>query len=948
MESAGLTGRKISESLATMFPPSVSFSGLSCLSLDRLSKGLILVLLSICTQSIRAQTNLVELRSFGATAFSGSQPEAKLLAASDGYLYGTTPFGGSSGDGTIFRIRPDGSAFTVLKQLSFTNSGATPYAGVIEGKDGFLYGTTYSGGARGLGTVFKMSKDGLTYTVLRHFGLSFGDGNYPRAGLVESFNGFLYGTTTAGGTSGFGTVFRIARDGSNYSVLRSFAGGENDGDTPNSGLVEGPSQEGFLYGTTHTGGSNDVGTVYRINTNGSSFKVLLSPAATPGSPEAIDGGVIVGRTDGFLYGMSRFGGTNDSGTIFRLDRNGGNFSVLRHFAQFNDAIYPGTQLLEGSDGLLYGVTSQGGTNNNRGTIFTIGRTGTGYKLLHHFGASLGDAFDAASPLIESTNTLYCLTRQGGLSGDGALVRIARTGTNYAVVFGFSSAGGDGFTLEQSLLALDTNDLFGVTRDGGKDGGGTVYRIQRHTTNYTILHHFGPGTTNLLNPSGTLLDGQDGFFYGSALFGGANGFGGVYRLATNGTGFQIVRDFTAIAADGRLASGPLWLGSDGALYGTTRMGGSSSTGMVFRLAKDGGDFLPLHNFTGGNPDGAGPQDGVVEVNGMLYGTTPYGGPADWGVLFRVGTFGDGYQRLHSFGTNATDGIDPSGGLLKASDGRLYGATRGGGTGGLGALYRFDPANSSYAVIVNLTNASTQGQQPVGRLVEGADGLLYGATSAGGSFNVGTLYRVAKDGTGFTTVYHFGGGDSGRLPAAGLALGGTDLFGTTSAGGTANLGTVFRFIAPPPAPTITAHPQSLIVAPGAPALLAVSATGSGTLAYQWQRNGVDIAGANAATHLIESVVFADGGNYRALVSGAGGSAESGNAAVVVFAGTNTGNALQLQLAGPMGRTVTLQARTNLQPATAWQTFSNVVLQGTLRTVTDPQAATRPERYFRAVLP
>ncbi len=931
-----------------MFPPSASFSGLPSVVKGFVKKGVCLLVCLFPLFSLHAQTTLIQLRSFGVTAFSGAQPQGRLLSGSDGFLYGTTPFGGSNGFGTIFRIGRDGKDLSILKQLSFTNSGATPYAGLIEGKDGFLYGTTFSGGARGLGTLYKVSKDGLDYTLLKSFGTSFGDGTYPKAGLVESFNGFLYGTTTQGGSFGLGTVFRLSRDGSNFSVIRHFHGGENDGDTPNSALVEGPNLEGFLYGTTYSGGSNEVGTVYRINTNGSVFKVLLSPSFNPGSPELIEGGVIVSKTDGLLYGVSRYGGTNDVGTVFRLGRTGGGFSIIRHFALFDDAKYPGSELLEASDGLLYGVTPEGGTNGNSGTVFKLNRTTGDYSVVKHFGAFSGDGIEPRAGLIEITNALFGVTVRGGLSGDGALVRLNRDGDNSATLFGFSSAGGDGFTLDQTVLAQPGGDLFGVTRDGGSDGGGTVYRIHRTGTNYTVLRNFGPGATNLLNPAGPLIDGLDGSLYGTALFGGANNFGGVYRIGTNGTGFQILRSFTSLPGDGRQSSGSLLLGSDGALYGTTRLGGGSSTGMVFRLTRDGNEFLPIHDFVSNATDGAGPRNGVAESQGFLYGVAPYGGSSDWGVIFRVGMFGEGYQVLHHFGATATDGLDPSGGLLKASDGRLYGVTRVGGASGFGTVFRYDPSNSGYTVLLSITNAATQGYQPVGRLVEGADGLLYGAMSAGGSFSVGTLYRLAKDGSGFTSLYHFGVPGEGRLPVAGLAVGGDSVFGTTFAGGEANLGTLFQFIAPPPAPTIVAHPLSAITAPGQSLILSVSATASGPVLFQWQRNGVEIPGATASNLLLGPITFTSGASYRVVVSSSGGSLTSTNAAVAVFSGTRSGDALQLQIAGPAGKPLTLESKMDLQSATPWQTFSNVLMQGSLQTVVDPGSAGQPERYFRAVLP
>jgi uncharacterized repeat protein (TIGR03803 family) len=238
--------------------------------------------------------------------------------------------------------------------------------------------------------------------------------------------------------------------------------------------------------------------------------------------------------------------------------------------------------------------------------------------------------------------------------------------------------------------------------------------------------------------------------------------------------------------------------------------------------------------------------------------------------------------------------------------------------------------------------------VGRLVEGADGLLYGAMSAGGSFSVGTLYRLAKDGSGFTTLYHFGIPGEGRVPVAGLAVDGTSLFGTTFAGGEANLGTIFQFIAPPPAPTIVAHPLSAITAPGQSVLLSVSATASGPVLFQWQRNGVEIPGATASNLLLASIGFTNGGSYRVVVSSAGGSLTSTNAALVVFTANRSGNTPQLQIAGPSGRQLMVQSKTDLQSATLWQTFSNVVMQGSLQMVTDPESGVRSERYFRAVLP
>jgi uncharacterized repeat protein (TIGR03803 family) len=932
-----------------MFPPSVSFSGLPSVMKGFVKNGVCLLVCLFPLFSLHAQTNLIQLRSFGVTAFSGAQPQGRLLSGSDGFLYGTTPFGGSNGFGTIFRIKQDGAGFTVLHQFAGPEDGSTPYAGVIEGKDGFLYGTAYSGGADGLGTIYKMSKDAATFQVLWGFGASLGDGGNSDAELLEASNGFLYGTTTSGGKNGGGTVFRIMRGGDKYSTIRDFSmRTAGDGELPNSSLIEGPNQEGFLYGTTDLGGSNDVGTVYKISADGSTFKLLLQPSSVIGSPEGIKGGVVL--KDGLLYGVSQYGGTNDFGTVFRLDREGGNLGIIRHFQQFNDANYPVSGLLAASDGYLYGVSPVGGTNN-LGTVFRLDPANPGgtYQAIKHFGSFQSDGRAPAAGLIEASNLLFTVTTQGGASGDGAVVRMNRDGTDARVVFGFSAAGGDGFTLDQSVYIDPAGFIYGVTRDGGSKGGGTLYRIDRSGGGYTVLHDFGTGSTNLFNPAGPVVGDGSGNLFGTALGGGESGLGGVYGIGTNGMGFRVVRSFTTTVGDGQQPSGSLLIGGDGALYGTTRLGGSSSTGAVYRLTVDGLQFRVLHSFIDAVNDGAGPRNGVVDSGNDLFGVTPYGGSTDWGTIFRTDRFrGTNYSILHHFGATATDGLDPSGGLLKASDGRLYGVTRVGGASGFGTVFRYDPSNSGYTVLLSITNAATQGYQPVGRLVEGADGLLYGAMSAGGSFSVGTLYRLAKDGSGLTSLYHFGVPGEGRLPVAGLAVGGDSVFGTTFAGGEANLGTLFQFIAPPPAPTIVADPLSAITAPGQSLILSVSATASGPVLFQWQRNGVEIPGATASNLLLGPITFTNGASYRVVVSSSGGSLSSTNAAVAVFSGTRSGDALQLQIAGPAGKALTLESKMDLQSATPWQTFSNVLMQGSLQTVVDPGSAGQPERYFRAVLP
>ncbi len=221
---------------------------------------------------ISASGVLTNLCSFSGGT-NGADPEAGLVEARDGNLYGTTSEGGATGTlsggyGTVFQINPDG---TLSNLYSFTlgTYGAFPQAGLAPGTDGYYYGTTYAGGAydfnsQGFGTVFQISTGGALTSLYSFIGTN--DGANPEAGLALGSDGYFYGTTEAGGAytdqngEGYGTVFKISTNGT-LTSLYSFTGG-NDGAYPYAGLVQG--SDGSFYGTTEGGGQGGAGTVFRL------------------------------------------------------------------------------------------------------------------------------------------------------------------------------------------------------------------------------------------------------------------------------------------------------------------------------------------------------------------------------------------------------------------------------------------------------------------------------------------------------------------------------------------------------------------------------------------------------------------------------------------------------------------------------------------------------------
>ncbi|HTA55635.1 MAG TPA: choice-of-anchor tandem repeat GloVer-containing protein [Candidatus Acidoferrales bacterium] len=356
--------------------------------------------------------------------------------------------------------------------------GEEPFAGLVNVK-GTLYGTTYEGGAYnriGEGTVFSITPSG-TETVLHSFGGS-QDGAYPVAGLIN-VKGTLYGTTGKGGANGDGTVFSITPSGTE-TVLYSFKGGPGDGEQPRAGLI---NVKGTLYGTTYLGGncssSGGCGTVFSMTPSGTET-MLYSFKGVSGDGKYPFAGLI--DVKGKFYGTTFEGGANCSGsggcgTVFSITRSGEE-TMLHSFAGDPDGNNPEAGLIN-VKGTLYSTTYAGGTNN-RGTVFSITPSGT-ETVLHSFGGS-GDGADPVAALLYAKGKLYSTTFVGGPNNDGTVFSITPSGTQ-TVLYSFKGGGsGDGESPRAGLVKVKSA-LYGTTGGGGTGCGGsygcgTVYSLSQ--------------------------------------------------------------------------------------------------------------------------------------------------------------------------------------------------------------------------------------------------------------------------------------------------------------------------------------------------------------------------------------------------------------------------------------------------------------------------------------
>ncbi len=378
--------------------------------------------------------------------------------------------------------------FTVLKSFSGFPDGALPLCSPVTDGNSVLYGTTEAGGLSNAGTIFRIRKDGTGFAVLKDFLVS--DGGYPFASLVLSTGGRLFGTTLGGGSSNLGTIFSLNRDGSGFSLLHSFLGG-GDGQNPRSAIIQ--ATDGALYGVTPSGNSSAQGTIFKINPDGTGYSVIF---AFPGLTSGVQPyGRLLEGSDGLLYGTTIAGGTPGGGVVFGIAKDGSGYNILHNFGGSADGGIPSAGLIEASGGVLYGTTSRGGSGN-AGTVFSVSRDGSGYGILRSFSATGGDAAFPQSELIESSDgVLYGSAQSGGAAGYGATFSMNKDGSGYAILRSFLGPSVDGDT-PSSLLQLSNGVFCGTTMHGAGDVG-SVFALSSSPLPPRILSQSLSGTSNLL-------------------------------------------------------------------------------------------------------------------------------------------------------------------------------------------------------------------------------------------------------------------------------------------------------------------------------------------------------------------------------------------------------------------------------------------------------------------
>lgn len=487
-------------------------------------------------------------------------------------------------------------------------------------------------------------------------------------------------------------------------------------------------------------------------------ELMHSWTQTPVNP--ISGGVVEHPTNGWFYGTCQNGGTYDHGLIFRF-RSTGEIESLVHFTSkghINQGSGPIGALTLGTDGKFYGATKAGG-EFNRGTVFSMTAEGVLTTLTNFPPADpVKHGISPTGGLVLGNNGhFYGITQYGGANDQGTVFKITPAG-ELTTLHSFNPSFSSGSQPHGSLVLHSNGYFYGIWSSGGRSGGGAIFRIS-HSGFLTTMAQFGSFNPDFdgTRPGLGLTEGIDGHLYGVTAT-SDNSNGAVFRMTTAGQ-LTLVHEFN-LPSNGRQPYSTLTAAKNGDLYGTAS-GGISDHGIIFKVDKEG-VFTKMVEFTGGSGPCPGSRPCLLLAlgsDGSIYGTTRDGGTylPGTGTLFSVSPEGQ-LTTLAIWGEQGSlpgSGVHPSGRVFVDEDGTIHGATSRGGNFNYGSLYRIEPSGSYYtSALFNGHTGTLQGSRPLSSISRGSNGLICGVTYYGGNFDMGTVY-MGDSLSNLETVVRFNG-------------------------------------------------------------------------------------------------------------------------------------------------------------------------------------------------
>lgn len=635
-----------------------------------------------------------------------------------------------------------------------------------------MWGMT-SWGGDGAGVVFKTDLNGENQEVLYKFpGMT--NGTMPDSyRLCLASNGKFYGTAERGGVSNGGVIYEFEPITKTYTKLYEFVYVGINGSNPYSGVIQGSN--GKLYGLTPNGGLNHDGTIYEFDIATKTYTKLYDFDNANGYP-SVDGGEMMQASNGKLYGVTTSGGIA-WGTIFEFDLSTKVYKKLYSFPQGHYS----RGLTELPNGKLYGVSAQGGTNYS-GCVYTIDLATGAFNTAYDFTNSTLK-LPWCSLALASNGKLYGTASGNGTNNKGGIFRFDPSDNTCTVLYNF-----DGTTSTRSLGLTQASNgkLYGMTSSLGNNDNGTIFEFNLTNNSYNVLHNF--DDTNGRSPASVMVQASNGKLYSTSRYGGNNdnNAGVIFEFNLTGNTYIPVYKFGG-TFNGATPYGSLLQASNGKVYGMTQSGGTNDLGVIFSVDPIQHTFTKLYDFelTNGNS----PEGSLVQgADGKLYGMAR-GGANDKGVIFQFNPTTNVYTKSYDF--DGSNGAYPSsdGSFISASNGKLYGITAGGGTNNKGVIFEFDPSTNTYTKRFDFNGTNAEGGD--GKLMQAANGKIYGTTYSGGINSKGIIFEFNLTGYVYTKLYDFddtnGSGPLGRLAQNTSGK----FYGTTADGGANNTGVFFEF-------------------------------------------------------------------------------------------------------------------------------------------------------------
>lgn len=683
-----------------------------------------------------------------------------LIAQHTPMLWGLTAQGGNDDLGTIYHFNPANNTHYLDHSFANNATGANPEKNdMVNGGGGKYYGMTTNGGLGFCGAIFEWDSTTNIYTQKYNFNSI--DGNFPKGSLFL-YGGKFYGMTSFGGVNNKGVIFEWNPVTNVYTKkidLSSSTGGNPTGSLALYGVK--------LYGMTSTGGTNNKGVIFEWDPNTNVYTTKYNFISASGTTPY--GSLVL--QSGKFYGMTYTGGSNNCGVIFEWDPASGVYSKKVDLAiatgknPYSDLTYYGTK--------FYGLTSLGGVNSC-GVIFEWNPVSNVY--VKKYDLSLANGSYPHGSLAISGTKLYGLTHDGGVNGLGVIFEWNPATNVYVKKKDLNvSLGNNPF----GSMTLIGNDFYGLTNKGGAYDLGVIFKWTGSTNTLVKKFDFNSNNNAGNEPDGSLTF-YSGKFYGMTNRGGAYDRGVIFEWNPLSNTYTKKIDFDSL--NGGNPQGRLVLNGT-KFYGLTSAGGTNNKGVIFEWDPATNNYAKQIDLT--LSGGASPYGSMTLYNSKFYGMTDSGGVNNVGTIFEWDPSTNTFTK--KIDLSFVNGCSPYGGLALSGT-KLYGMTNSGGTDSLGVIFEWDPASNVYTKKLDLDTLT--GGAPYGSMVlNGPD--FYGFTFNGGSYDLGTIFKWNPSTNVFTKEYDFDDINGSNPLETPLFAASGKLYGTTSFGGAASLGTLFEW-------------------------------------------------------------------------------------------------------------------------------------------------------------